>query len=391
MNQLRIALPPLAGLTLDSPLEYAWLDRQGQVTSEGQSTLLELGQRGKIPAISFFLHPRDSLLASIDLPNLSASKTVAAVQCAAQALILGACEQMHIAHSPRDEHSQVHIAWLSRQWLTQFGQLLRMARLSLRGLHPAAYCLPVSTGPVACVRDGQLLVRHSLQHVLVHPAPDEALSDLLLEAGDGLRWIGEGLADGAITHLPREQRWTGPLPGWGLQGGIDQRSASQSGWGRAAACCALAVAAWTLGLNLYAAREASQGQQLKAQMNLRVKQAFPELPVILNPLQQARQQMTARQNRSTADPTQRFASLMTQAGSAMPFIVGSVQSLTFENGELHLSLIPEARRNSSDKQWQTALTQAGVDIDATDDGWSLRPAAEPASSNADNTSGADDE
>ncbi|WP_030131580.1 type II secretion system protein GspL [Pseudomonas sp. QTF5] len=391
MSQLRIALPPLADLTLDSPLEFAWLDRQGQVTREGQSTLLQLGQSGKTPAIAFFLHPQDSLLASIDLPILPASKTTAAVQCAAQALILGASEQMHIAHSPRDEQGRVHIAWLSREWLSQFGQLLRMARLTLRGVYSSAYCLPVADAPVACVRDGHLLVRHSLQHAVVHPAVDEALSDLLLENGASVQWIGEAPPEATITHLPAEQRWTGVLPGWGLHGGIQQRSAGQSGWGRAMAFCAIAVAVWTLGLNLYAAREATQGQRLKTHMNQRVKQAFPELPVILNPLQQARQQLAARQSGAATDPTQRFASLVLQAGSGMPFIAGSVQQLVFEQGELHLSLLSDARKTGSDKQWQTALTQAGVAINATENGWTLRPAAEAAASDADTASGADDE
>jgi general secretion pathway protein L len=220
---------------------------------------------------------------------------------------------------------------------------------------------------------------------------DEALSDLLLEHGASVQWIGEALPETTITPLPAEQHWTGTLPGWGLHGGIQQRSAGQSGWGRAAAFCAMAVAVWTLGLNLYAAREATQGQRLKTHMNQRVKQAFPELPVILNPLQQARQQLAARQSGAATDPPQRFASLVLQAGSGMPFIAGSVQQLVFEQGELQLSLLSDARKTGSDKQWQTALTQAGVAIDATDDGWALRPAAEAAASDADTASGADDE
>ncbi|MFW0758577.1 type II secretion system protein GspL [Pseudomonas sp. H11T01] len=388
MSLVRVALPPLAQLTLESPVSVTWLDRQGQVTREGQSTLLQLGQGGKTPAIVFFLHPQDSLLASMDLPLLPAAKTVAAVQCAAQSLILGASEQMHIAHSPRDAQGRVHIAWLSRQWLSEFGQLLRLARLTLRGLYPAAYGLPVNA---AGLYEDHLLVRHDLEHARVHPHFEEALSDLLLEAGSGLQWIGEAPPQGRLKPLPEAQRWTGPLPGWGLHGGVQQRRASQPGWGRAAVFCAVALAVWSLGLNLYAAREAAQGQQLKAQMNQRVKQAFPELPVILNPLQQARQQLTARQASAATDATQRFSSLVLQAGSGMPFMAGSVQSLVFEKGELQLSLLEDARRNTADKAWQTALTQAGIDVSATEAGWALRPAAESTASEADTHAGADDE
>lgn len=392
MSQLRIALPPLAELTLDSPVAFAWLDRQGQVTQEGQSSLRQLGQNGKTPAIVFFLHPQDSLLASIDLPVLPASKTTAAVQCAAQALILGACEQMYIAHSPRDEQGRVHIAWLPREGLARFAQLLRSARLTPRGVFTAAYCLPVASGPVTCIREGHLLVRHSLHQAVVHPAVDEALSDLLLEAGDTAQWVGDAPPDSTFTRLlSAEKRWVGPLPGWGLHGGIQQRHADQKGWPRALALCAVAVVIWALGLNLYAAREASQGQQLKSQMSLRVKQAFPQLPVILNPLQQARQQLAARQSGAPGEAAQGFASLMAQAGNGMPFIVGNVQRLVFENGELQLTLLPEARTPTRDKTWQTALSQAGIDINASAEGWTLRPALEPATSAADSPAGADDE
>ena len=388
MSQLRVALPPLAQLTLESVVSFVRLDRQGHVSAEGQSTLLHLGQGGKIPPITCFLHPEDSLLASIDLPLLPSAKTLAAVHCAAQSLILGPCEPMHIAHSPRDAQGRVHIAWLPRQWLGEFGQLLRLARLNLRGVYPAAYGLPVNA---ACLYEDHLLVRHSLEHAVVHPHFDEALSDLLLEADGGLQWIGEAAPQGMAKHLPETQRWTGPLPGWGLHAGVQQRSARQSGWGRAAACCAVALAVWTIGLNLYAAREAAQGQQLKAQMTQRVKQAFPQLPVILTPLQQARQQLAARQNSAATDTTQRFANLMVQAGSGMPFMAGSVQSLVFENGELQLALLEDARRNSADKAWQTALTQAGVAVSATDQGWTLRPVPEATASQEDAPAGADDE
>ncbi|MEB0048388.1 MULTISPECIES: type II secretion system protein GspL [unclassified Pseudomonas] len=390
MSQLRVALPPLAQLSLDSVVAFAWLDRQGQLTREGHSTLLQLALRGKTPAIAFFLHPQDSVLASIDLPLLPSAKTSAAVQCAAQSLILGDCAQMHVAHSPRDTQGRVHIAWLSRQGLAHFGQLLRLAHLNVRGLYPAAYALPSHDVPVACLYEGHLLVRYTLEHAVVHPAIDEALSDLLLEAGPGLQWVGAA-ADFPVSCLPAEQRWAGPLPGWGLHGGLQQRSRHQPGWGRAAACCAVALAVWTLGLNLYAARQAAQGQRLKTEMSQRVKQAFPELPVILNPLQQARQQLAARQTGATADATPTFASMVLQAANTLPSMAGSVQRLLYENGELQLSLLQDARRHSTDKTWQAALAQAGIAVSATDEGWVLRPASQVPAGDANAGTGADDE
>lgn len=375
MTRLRIALAPLGSLDLDSPLAFAWLDRQGQVREQGRSSLRALGQRGKNLSVECFLHPRDSVLTRLELPLLPAAKITAAVTCAAQALMLGASEHMQVAHGPRDIDGQVQITWLERESLANLGRLVHQAGMKLRGLYPAAYALPVLSGPVACIEDDHLLVRHGLQHAVVQPLQEEALDEWLLETGAGLHWIGDAPPQSSFDTLAQGQRWTGPAPGWGLHVGLARNAVRRGGWGRAVTICVTALAVWVVGLNLYAAREAAQGQRLKAQMSQRVKQAFPELPVILNPLQQARQQIAARQSGAATDPAQRFASLVQQAGSAMPFMSGNVQALVFENGELRLTVVAEAQKTAAEEDWKIPLAQAGSDVAAIDQGWRLRVAA----------------
>jgi general secretion pathway protein L len=111
--------------------------------------------------------------------------------------------------------------------------------------------------------------------------------------------------------------------------------------------------------------------------------------VILNPVQQARQQLSARQSGVASDPAQRFASLVLQAGSGMPFMAGGMQQLLFTDGVLQLSRVGEGRPASADKTWQATLAQAGIAAEATDDGWILRAAALESVGKDD--SGADDE
>jgi hypothetical protein len=86
------------------------------------------------------------------------------------------------------------------------------------------------------------------------------------------------------------------------------------------------------------------------------------LPVILNPLQQARQQLAARQKGAADDPAQTFNRLVLQAGSGMPSMAGSVERLTFVDGALQLSLLSEARRGGNDQEWQSTLAQAGISV-----------------------------
>lgn len=345
MKRLRIGLPPLDQLTVDSPVTFAWVER-GTVVSEGQERLAQLGKHRQ--AVDCFLHPCDSLLTGLELPPLPAAKTQAAVACAAQALILGPVEQMQVAHGPRESDGRVQVAWVPKDGLQRLGQVLAHVQLKLRGVYPAPYALPVGT---SVLEDGYLLTRDTLQQGAVHPLGQPTLD---------VQWV-----DAA-------QRWSGATPAWGLQGRLGLPSTV--GWGRALACIGVAAAIWAIGLNLYAARQADEGQRIKAMLSQQVRQAFPELPVVLNPLQQARQQLAARQNGAAGDPGQRFSSLLQLAGSQLPFMVGSVESLTFEQGRLHLALLADSRSPAVEGEWQAALAQAGFSAVRDDHGWTLGPA-----------------
>ncbi|MGH8452049.1 type II secretion system protein GspL [Pseudomonas sp.] len=344
MKRLRIGLPPLDQLTVDSRVTFAWLER-GVVVAEGQESLRQLGKQRQ--AVECFLHPRDSLLTSLELPPLPAAKTAAAVACAAQALILGPVEQMVVAHGPRGSDGAVQVAWVPKAGLEHLGQILAQVPLTLRGLYPAPFALPVAT---AALEEGYWLSRDSLQQGTVHPLGQPALD---------------------VPWVDAAQRWSGAAPAWGLHGRLSQ--AATGGWGRALAGVALATAIWTLGLNLYAARQVDEGQRLKALMSQQVRQAFPELPVVLNPLQQARQQLAARQTGAAADPGQRFSSLLQLAGSNLPFMVASVDQLNFEQGRLHLGLLADSRSPEGQGDWQAALAQAGFTATRDDHGWTLGP------------------
>ncbi|PIB60738.1 type II secretion system protein GspL [Pseudomonas sp. 2822-17] len=370
MTRLRIALPPLDGLTSHSELEFAQLDRNGSIRHVASSTLERLGQTFKAHTVECFLHPTDSILTRIDLPPLSAARTAAAVTCAAQALILGRSEQMHVAHSARDGAGQVHLGWLPKAALDRVGQLLGLHQLKLRGLYPAPYRLPVPpAGQVStCAVDGQLLLRFTQAHAAVEPLAEDRLQ-ALAAAGETLLWPVD------------QQCWSGAAPGWSLHAGIGKGAAPAAGWGRAAACCALAVGVWVAGLNLYAAREIAQGQQLKQQMNQRMKQAFPELPVILNPLQQARQQLAARQGGGAAQAHHDFAYLVKHAASALPSMVGSVQALTFGQRQLQVQMTAEAPP-AADSTVHAALSQAGLSASREERVWTLTALAEPAEPDA---------
>jgi len=350
--QLRIILPPLAELDADTRVHYVWLDRHGSIDSQGQSSLRELGSNGGA-AVECSLHPLDSLLASIELPPLPSARLDAAVNYAAQGLILGPWEQFHIAHGPRDSDGQVVMTWLECSTLERFQQLLTDCRLKLKGLFAAPYFLPVpEPGERSeAVWQEHLLLRSGLHQARIEPAL-QASADFI--APD----------------------WTGIAPGWGLHQCLGRNQPAQRGWGRAVGCCALALAVWLIGLNLYAGHLETQGIDLKNQMTQQVKQAFPALTVVLNPLQQVRQQLAAGASGAIDDPAQRFPVLLQQGSKAMPFMAGAVQTLSFKNGELHLTLV-EGHKAPVDAAWQAELVQLGIEAVPATDGWTLRQVAAP--------------
>ena len=206
------------------------------------NSLAQLG-KGRSRRWSVFCTPRDSLLTSLDLPPLPAAKTAAAVACAAQALILGPVEQMHVAHSPRDSDGHVQVAWVPTAGLERLGQLLAQAAETARSV-PGALCLAAWAASLRC-RTVICCCATACNKRAVHPL--------------GRTGCLRSAAAEVPTAWPRRSAGAGAVPGWGLHGAPQPEPAS-GGWGRALGCCR--AGRWpfgSLGLNLYAARQAGRG------------------------------------------------------------------------------------------------------------------------------------
>ncbi|MGA4475687.1 type II secretion system protein GspL [Ectopseudomonas chengduensis] len=375
---VRVALPALSRLAADSLLHYAWLNRQGQLLEQGECLLSELGAAVQRKPLEMCLHPEDSLLACIELPPLPSARLAEAATLAADGLLLGGSQAVHLVHGPRSSEGQVQLTWLERTALQALLQLLRQQGVNPRGLYAAPYFLAVTETGVssAMLRDGHLLVRQDAQRAWVHALPEEGVAQL----GDQPAvWIGEEPAGAATAaRLPADQGWAGPAPTCNLLLGLQRSTQGNLRWGRALACCGLAVLVWTLGLNLYAMRLADEGEALKARMVSRVQQVFPELPIILNPLQQARQQRDARLAGEAGGGAANFDGLVQQAASHMPFVMGNVERVDFDGHALRLTPRTPTRKPPADATWQANLAQSGLQAELVNGGWTLQPAADVA-------------
>ncbi|WP_033996846.1 type II secretion system protein GspL [Pseudomonas paraeruginosa] len=377
----RCLLPPLAGFAEAASLDCLRLDARGVLLERCQLSLGELAQRRQGLPVELYLHPRDCRLAALELPALPAAKLAAAVNCAAEALVLGDPAQLRLAHGPRGADGGLTLGWLEASALAPLEQALQRLRLDVRQVQAAPFLLPLrEDGWVAGEWDGHLLLRRSLTDAAVHPLPEQGLDELPEDLR--LHWLGErptwNCATLARTEaLDEALRWSGPACPWGLALKQPMAGAGRGTWKLPLTCAALALLVWVAGLNLYAGQLAGQGQALQRQGIQRVQQAFPELPVVLDPLRQARERRDAYlAGKADGDAAPGLAALLHGTGEAMPFLAGRLQRLDYRDGELDLALLPGPAITDA-ATWQGELGKHGLQADASDRGWQVRAAETP--------------
>ena len=258
-------------------------------------------------------------------------------------------------------------------------QLLREAKGAGWRLHlheddslALAVALPPLTGKrlsaaVRCAVQGLVLGDIGQVHVAHGPRQGDgqvAVAWLgLAQLAHLQEWLQAGrIRPQGVFTQPAEDRPVVDLGG-GLQGPSHTLDV-----GRTVAVWSVAVLVWCLGLNLHAMQLANEGDQLRARMVAQVRAAFPNLPVVLNPLQQARQQLQGGQGATGTG----LVALLDGAGKAMPFLAGNVTALDYADGELRITPLAEGRKAPADMAWQTQLAAQGIEASAGEQGWTLR-------------------
>ena len=260
----RCLLPPLSEFAEAAPLHCLRLDARGAVQERIEVSLAELARRRQGLPVALFLHPRDCRLVSLELPALPAAKLAAAVNCAAEALVLGDPAQLRLAHGPRGADGRLTLGWLEASALASLEQAVQRLRLDVREVQAAPFLLPLRDDAwVAGEWDGHLLLRRSLSDAVVHPLPEQGLAEVPQELR--LFWLGERPAwrSAALERaeaLDEALRWSGPASPWGLALKAPATSAGNGTWKMPLICAALALLVWVAGLNLYAGQLAEQGQ-----------------------------------------------------------------------------------------------------------------------------------
>ncbi|WMD22684.1 type II secretion system protein GspL [Achromobacter seleniivolatilans] len=308
-NTLRIALPALDEFSTDSPLAYAWFDRRGRCTQQGELTLRAMGNAYPQAACEAVLHPADVIATTVQIPAVARARFAAAVHSALEPLVLSDLSTLAIGHGPRRPDGSVALAWSPREPVRRAWSLL-----SAQNLRVHALIAP------------QTLAAESSTSALPTPLRD-----------------------------PADPRWQAPSPSWSLA--MPQLAPARVSrwrpvwrWGTAAALV------WIAGLNIHASQLRAEADALRNGMRQQVLTAFPDLPVVLDPVRQAQQGLDElAANRGAANAAD-FLPLARAAAQTLPFAADKVARLTYADQALTLQLA-DAGENSQRVAETPALIQ----------------------------------
>jgi len=350
VDLLRLLLPS-AQSKKTSPVRCAWRTPQGAWQSAVFQDLTAIAARYQPKRIEVCPHPSDVSMTEIDLPPLSAKHQRIAVLGAVEMMALTSPKNLAVGFGPRSDKGTVPVAWMSASALSMGLRELQDHGLSVHAVFPPSAFLPNPADKAwpertagAMLIDDWVVVRTSANEGVLHPVPAEHADPAQIDArlrpslSDSLQlhWLQ---FDDAIEseHGQVPVPWTGTGWKWTLSTGKNAAHGNGRPWLRPAiGWTAVTVAMCLFGLNLHASQVAAQGQALTRQMAAQVKAAFPEVSVVLNPLQQARQLRDARQTGASSVESADFAALARAGAVLLTRAQGQVQYLDFRDGQLQI-------------------------------------------------------
>ena len=377
MRTLRLRLCPLAELGADTSLEYEILDDKRHVVKTDRAVP---GALPRLPRTELVVAAPDVLLIEATLPPLSGARLRAALQALAEPHILGDAETAYVAASKR-LGSRATLAVLDRVLLQRALEVLRRVKITPASATPEQLTLTLTEGRwrlrlqpgYGCLRTAELRaiacsapadgeppveVRLALEQAgdarpqaieVEGPCDTEAWSKTL-----GIPVLAPASAPARVEPAALEL----------LQYEFGPRVADWRAWRVPMALAALCALTWIVGLNADAWRMLREERALRARMEASVRQAFPRVPVVLDPVAQMRRGVSELRTGSDAADPRDFLPLAASLARALPGEADVVRALEFREQVLRVDLEP--RIIDTPKKREALLEQlAGAGLNAS--------------------------
>ena len=375
MKTLRVHLCPLAELGAETALDYDLLDERRRVVKSDRAVP---GALPRLPRTELVVAASDVLLIEAALPPLSGARLRAALQAIAEPQILTDAANAHVASSKRVA-GRATLAVVDRVLLQRALELLRRARIVPASAVPEQLTLPLAEGrwrlrlqagyaalrmsalrAITCsgVSDGEPPVELRLaleQAGAARPRAIEVEGDCDTDAWSkalGVPVVAPASAPARAESAPLEL----------LQYQFGPRVADWRAWRVPATLAVLCGVTWVAGLNVDAWRMLREERALKGRMDAAFRQAFPRVPVVLDPIAQMRRGLSGlRSGGGSADPRD-FLPMAASLARALANEGDVVRTLDFQEQVLRVDLEPRAIDTPKKREALLAsLAAAGLD------------------------------
>ncbi len=413
MSTLYIRLPSKAAADSLSPgmplyCQYAYTAGSGAVDREGVAALSELAELvGKAQQVVLLLAASDVTLLRVKVPPLPAAKLKTALpNLVEDSLMSDPAECVVVAGDTLHDLRTVGV--VQRNWLEMLSKTLHALGARRVAAVPSQLCLPhvadsVSAAVMEQGEDIEVAVRLAEQEGIglgiMADQPESAAFDVIQS-------LAAVVPQAALTlHVPQarlrdyqeslhlvpalEERiklvpdsWTQWISGaadtsLNLMSGLGGASGPQFNWRPWRWPLALAIAVLAinaLGLNIEWLRLKREAEALRANMIQTYRSAFPKDQVIVDPLAQMRQKMTAAQRESGQIAPDDFIALAAALGEVMRSVApgaSPIAALEYHDRSLTVKLKPGS--SVPVEPVRNALAARNLSISQPDTGvWQIR-------------------
>jgi len=356
VNTLRVRLCPLGELDADSALDFEIIDGERRVLERG---IAVPGALPRLARAEFVIAAPDALLIDTALPRLSGARLRAALPSLAEPMLLGDIEHAFVVAGRPDGTGRATLAVLDRALFRRAIELFARLGIVPASATPEPLTLAASRGAwrlrlgraygslrmgerlgIACTYSGG--ADPPVELFLALEQAGAARPETIEVEGecDSVAWAAS-LRVKVLAVAPDRTR-AAPVALELLQYEFAPRMVDWSAWRLPAALAAALALIWIAGLNIDAWLKLREERQLRSQMNAAFREAFPRVPVVLDPLAQMRRAIAdMRSGAGTGDPGD-FLPLAASFAQAVQADAESVRLIEYRDRALQVRFEPQA-------------------------------------------------
>ncbi len=375
MKALRVRLCPLTELAADSALDFEIIDGERRVLEHGTAVPAALP---RLARTEFVIAAPDVLLLDTVLPRLSGARRRAVLPALAEPMLLGDIEQAFVVAGKSDGAGRATLAVLDRALFKRAIDLFARLKIEPASATPEPLALATGRGnwrlrlggAYGCLSMGE---RQGIACSIPEGAEPPVELRLALEQAGAARPEAlevEGECDTAawtaslgvrvLTIAPGRAR-AAPVALELLQYEFSPRIVDWRAWRLPAALAAALALLWIAGLNIDAGLKLREERGLRAQMNAAFREAFPRVPVVLDPLAQMRRAVADLRSGAGTGDAGDFVPLAAGFAQAVQADAESVRQIEYRDRALQVRFEPRAVDSAKKRDaFVERLSKAGL-------------------------------